>query len=98
MKSNIPFTEPEFGPGQEIDINVVLSVVDDFIRQNSKTSDTPQVKSVLVQPQLTGVYLLWRLNNLQAYFLLCRPLLLSEDDAMWLNVCEVSHMAKVLPA
>uniref|UniRef100_A0A8D3E2G5 Polycystic kidney disease protein 1-like 2 n=1 Tax=Scophthalmus maximus TaxID=52904 RepID=A0A8D3E2G5_SCOMX len=39
-KSNIPFTEStEFGPGQQHDINAVLSAVDDFVRRNYKTGD-----------------------------------------------------------
>ncbi|XP_068186396.1 polycystin-1-like protein 2 [Antennarius striatus] len=54
-KSNLPFTEPWFGPGQEDDINAALSAVDDFIKQNNKPSDTSQFKSQSfpVQPQLT---------------------------------------------
>ncbi|XP_041806603.1 polycystic kidney disease protein 1-like 2 [Chelmon rostratus] len=56
VKSNIPCTESEFGPGQ-VDINAVLAVVEDFIKQNNKTSDTAQSKTQsfhnLVQPQLT---------------------------------------------
>uniref|UniRef100_UPI0037E779AE polycystin-1-like protein 2 n=1 Tax=Semicossyphus pulcher TaxID=241346 RepID=UPI0037E779AE len=55
-KSNIPCKESEFGPG-EVDINAVLSVVDDFIKQNNKTSDIPQSKTQsshnLIQPQQT---------------------------------------------
>ncbi|KAM6934543.1 polycystin-1-like protein 2 [Xenentodon cancila] len=35
-KSNIPHVESAFGPGQEIDINAILTVVEDFIRQNNK--------------------------------------------------------------
>lgn len=62
VKSNIPCTESEFGPGQ-VDINAVLAVVEDFIKQNNKTSDTAQSKTQsfhnLVQPQLTGMRLLW---------------------------------------
>uniref|UniRef100_A0A8P4G0C2 Polycystic kidney disease protein 1-like 2 n=1 Tax=Dicentrarchus labrax TaxID=13489 RepID=A0A8P4G0C2_DICLA len=42
VKSNIPCTESEFGPGQQVDINAVLSVVDDFIKQNNKTGDSGQ--------------------------------------------------------
>ncbi|XP_071389094.1 polycystin-1-like protein 2 [Centroberyx affinis] len=38
VKSNIPHTESKFGPGQ-VDINAVLSVVEDFIRQNNKIGD-----------------------------------------------------------
>ncbi|XP_054471700.1 polycystic kidney disease protein 1-like 2 [Anoplopoma fimbria] len=56
LKSNIPCTESEFGPGQHVDINAVLSVVEDFIKSNNKTVDTAQPKSQsfgnLVQPQL----------------------------------------------
>uniref|UniRef100_A0A673B3V4 Polycystic kidney disease 1 like 2a n=1 Tax=Sphaeramia orbicularis TaxID=375764 RepID=A0A673B3V4_9TELE len=43
VKSNIPCKEAEFRPGQD-DINAVLSVVEDFIRQN-KTSDTSHCKT-----------------------------------------------------
>ncbi|XP_032386246.1 polycystic kidney disease protein 1-like 2 [Etheostoma spectabile] len=43
-------------PGQPVDINTVLSVVEDFITQNHKASDTTQPKTLtsgnLVQPQL----------------------------------------------
>ncbi|KAI3355885.1 hypothetical protein L3Q82_004435 [Scortum barcoo] len=53
MKTNIPGTE--FGPGQQVDISAVLSVVEDFIKQN-KTSDTAQSVTQssdnLAQPQL----------------------------------------------
>ncbi|XP_076603671.1 polycystin-1-like protein 2 [Chaetodon auriga] len=56
VKSNIPCTESEFGPGQ-VDINAVLAVVEDFIKQNNKSSDNGQSKTQschnLVQPQLT---------------------------------------------
>ncbi|TKS67513.1 Polycystic kidney disease protein 1-like 2 PC1-like 2 protein [Collichthys lucidus] len=56
VKSNIPCTEPEFGPGQQVDINTVLSVVEDFIKHKNKSSDTAQTKTQslhnLVQPQL----------------------------------------------
>lgn len=62
VRSNIPCAKSEFGPGQQVDINAVLSVVEDFIKQNNKTSDTAQSKTQsfhnLVQPQLPGVYLL----------------------------------------
>ncbi|KAM9346888.1 polycystin-1-like protein 2 [Symphorus nematophorus] len=47
MKSNIPPAESEFGPGQQVDINAVLAVVEDFIKQNSKTSDTTESKTQL---------------------------------------------------
>uniref|UniRef100_A0A667YRT0 Polycystic kidney disease 1 like 2a n=1 Tax=Myripristis murdjan TaxID=586833 RepID=A0A667YRT0_9TELE len=40
VKSNIPQSESEFGPGQEVDISAVLTTVEDFIRQNNKTGDT----------------------------------------------------------
>lgn len=43
MKSNIPYTE--FGPGQQVDISAVLFMVEDFIKQNNKTSETSQDKS-----------------------------------------------------
>nr|XP_033472921.1 polycystic kidney disease protein 1-like 2 [Epinephelus lanceolatus] len=56
VKSNVPCTEFKFGPGQQVDINAVLSVVEDFIKQNNKTSDTTQTKTQSfcnpVQPQL----------------------------------------------
>ncbi|KAM6955775.1 polycystin-1-like protein 2 [Lycodopsis pacificus] len=56
VKSNIPSTESEFGPGQQVDINAVLSVVEDFIKPNNKTPDAAQPKTQsfgnLVQPQL----------------------------------------------
>ncbi|TKS67505.1 Polycystic kidney disease protein 1-like 2 PC1-like 2 protein [Collichthys lucidus] len=56
VKSNIPCTEPEFGPGQQVDINTVLSVVEDFIKHKNKSNDTAQTKTQslhnLVQPQL----------------------------------------------
>ncbi|XP_049449240.1 polycystic kidney disease protein 1-like 2 [Epinephelus fuscoguttatus] len=56
VKSNVPCTEFKFGPGQQVDINAVLSVVEDFIKQNNKTSDTtlPKTQSFCnpVQPQL----------------------------------------------
>ncbi|KAM7380789.1 hypothetical protein PAMP_004062 [Pampus punctatissimus] len=55
VKSNIPTTDSEFGPGQPVDINAVLSVMEDFIRQNNKISDTIQSKTQnlpsFVQPQ-----------------------------------------------
>lgn len=53
VKSNIPRTESEFGPGQHVDINAVLSVLEDFVRQNNKTSDSTLSKT---QPQLPGVF------------------------------------------
>ncbi|XP_074514137.1 polycystin-1-like protein 2 [Sebastes fasciatus] len=52
VKSNLPCTESEFGPGQQVDINAVLSVVEDFIKHNNKTSDTAQPKTQSIQPQL----------------------------------------------
>ncbi|XP_068592767.1 polycystin-1-like protein 2 [Cebidichthys violaceus] len=56
VKSNIPSTESEFGPGQQVDINAVLSVVEDFIKPNNTTPDAAQPKTQsfgnLVQPQL----------------------------------------------
>uniref|UniRef100_A0A8C9YDZ1 Polycystic kidney disease 1 like 2a n=1 Tax=Sander lucioperca TaxID=283035 RepID=A0A8C9YDZ1_SANLU len=45
VKSNIPCTESEFGPGHPVDINAVLSVVEDFIKQNYKASDTAQPRT-----------------------------------------------------
>ncbi|XP_022597025.1 polycystic kidney disease protein 1-like 2 [Seriola dumerili] len=45
VKSNIPCTASEFGPGQQVDINAVLSVVEDFIRQSNKSSDSAQSKT-----------------------------------------------------
>ncbi|XP_065818468.1 polycystin-1-like protein 2 [Labrus bergylta] len=57
VKSNMPCKEPEIGPGQQVDLNAVLSVVDDFIKQNNKTSDDTQSKKLninnLNQPQST---------------------------------------------
>ncbi|KAM7407743.1 hypothetical protein PAMA_003475 [Pampus argenteus] len=51
VKSNIPpTTDSECGPGQPGDINAVLSVVEDFIRQNNKISDTIQSKTQELQP------------------------------------------------
>ncbi|KAL7385772.1 hypothetical protein ABVT39_028164 [Epinephelus coioides] len=56
VKTNVPCTEFKFGPGQQVDINAVLSVVEDFIKQNNKTSDTTQTKTQSfcnpIQPQL----------------------------------------------
>ncbi|XP_028446278.1 polycystic kidney disease protein 1-like 2 [Perca flavescens] len=56
VKSNIPCIESEVGPGQPVDINAVLSVVEDFIKQNHKASNNAQPKTLssgnLVQPQL----------------------------------------------
>ncbi|XP_031725951.1 polycystic kidney disease protein 1-like 2 [Anarrhichthys ocellatus] len=56
VKSNIPSIESEFGPGQQVDINAVLSMVEDFIKPNNKTPDAAQPKTQsfgnLVQPQL----------------------------------------------
>nr|XP_020470540.1 polycystic kidney disease protein 1-like 2 isoform X1 [Monopterus albus] len=49
VTSDIPCTESEPGPGPQVDINAVLSVVDDLIRQNNKTSDNSTSKT---QPQL----------------------------------------------
>ncbi|XP_071328687.1 polycystin-1-like protein 2 [Trachinotus anak] len=45
MKSNIPRIEPEFGPGQQVDINAILSVVEGFIRQNNKTTDNVHLET-----------------------------------------------------
>ncbi|XP_070832678.1 polycystin-1-like protein 2 [Chaetodon trifascialis] len=56
VKSNIPCAESEFGPGQ-VDISAVLAVVEDFIKQNNKSSDNGQSKTQschnLVHHQLT---------------------------------------------
>ncbi|CAK6964402.1 polycystic kidney disease protein 1-like 2 [Scomber scombrus] len=55
VKSNIPCTDSEFGPGQQADINAVLSVVEDFIRQNKISENTHSKTQNLhsfVQPQL----------------------------------------------
>lgn len=52
----MPFTETEFGPEKQIDINAALSVLEDFIKQNNKTSDTAQSKTPnILQPELPGV-------------------------------------------
>ncbi|XP_034549878.1 polycystic kidney disease protein 1-like 2 [Notolabrus celidotus] len=57
VKSNIPSKEPEFGPGQHVDINAVLSVVEDFIKQNNKTCDSTHSNTQnfhnAIQPQST---------------------------------------------
>ncbi|XP_034417690.1 polycystic kidney disease protein 1-like 2 [Cyclopterus lumpus] len=45
MKSNAPCTECEFGPGQQVDINAVLSTVEDFIKLNNKTIDAAQPRT-----------------------------------------------------
>lgn len=56
VKSNMPFTETEFGPEKQVDINAALSVLEDFIKQNNKTSDTAQSKTPnILQPELPGV-------------------------------------------
>ncbi|XP_038575816.1 polycystic kidney disease protein 1-like 2 [Micropterus salmoides] len=56
VKSNKQCLESELRPGQQVDIHAVLSVVEDFIKQNNKTCDTVQSKSssfqILAQPQL----------------------------------------------
>ncbi|KAM4608650.1 polycystin-1-like protein 2 [Polymixia lowei] len=60
MKSNILQMESEFGRGQEVDINAVLSVVEDFIRQQHKKDDvmanthstTQESASLILEPQL----------------------------------------------
>uniref|UniRef100_A0A665VH41 Polycystic kidney disease 1 like 2a n=1 Tax=Echeneis naucrates TaxID=173247 RepID=A0A665VH41_ECHNA len=52
MKSNIPCTMSEFGPGQQIDINAILSVVEDFIKQNNKTSESTQSETQLPEDSL----------------------------------------------
>ncbi|XP_035813867.2 polycystic kidney disease protein 1-like 2 [Amphiprion ocellaris] len=49
VKSNIPCTESDFKPEQQIDINAILPVMEDFIKQNNKSSDNVQAKT---QPQL----------------------------------------------
>ncbi|XP_047457946.1 polycystic kidney disease protein 1-like 2 [Mugil cephalus] len=49
VKSNLPCSESEFGPGQQNDIKAILSVLEDFIKQNNKISDNAQSKT---QPQL----------------------------------------------
>ncbi|XP_045910422.1 polycystic kidney disease protein 1-like 2 [Micropterus dolomieu] len=58
VKSNKQCLESELRPGQQVDIHAVLSVVEDFIKQNNKTCDTAQSKSssfqILAQPQLPG--------------------------------------------
>lgn len=60
MKNNIPYTE--FGPGQQDDVSAVLFMVEDFIKQNNKASETSELKSQgrhnLFRPELPGVYLL----------------------------------------
>lgn len=57
VKSNIPC---QLGPGQQVDISDVLSVVEDFIRQNNKISENTQSKTKsfcnVIQPQIPGVF------------------------------------------
>ncbi|XP_029968171.1 polycystic kidney disease protein 1-like 2 [Salarias fasciatus] len=45
VKSNILSTESEFGQGQQKDIHAILSAVEDFIKQNTKTCDNIQSKA-----------------------------------------------------
>lgn len=56
VKSNIPC---QLEPGQQVDISDVLSVVEDFIRQNNKISENTQSKTKsfcnVIQPQIPGV-------------------------------------------
>ena len=61
VKSNLPI-ESEFGPGQQVDINTVLSVVEDFIQQHDKknnstasTEATEGSLTLLLEPQPPGV-------------------------------------------
>lgn len=58
VKSNIPCTES--WPEKHFDINAVLCVVEDFMRQNNKNSESTQSKtqrfSKPVQPQLPGLF------------------------------------------
>ncbi|XP_034430206.1 polycystic kidney disease protein 1-like 2 [Hippoglossus hippoglossus] len=55
MKSSIPSAESEFGPGQQADINALLSVVKDYVRQIYKTGDGAESRTEIVpdvaQPQ-----------------------------------------------
>lgn len=55
VKSNIPC---QLEPGQQVDINDVLSVLEDFIRQNNKkNSENTQSKTTgVTQPQIPGVF------------------------------------------
>ena len=58
MKSNIPSAESESGPGQQADINALLSVVKDYVRQIYKTGDGSESRTETVpnlpQPQEPG--------------------------------------------
>ncbi|XP_051815403.1 polycystic kidney disease protein 1-like 2 [Acanthochromis polyacanthus] len=67
VKSNIPCTESDFKPGQQIDISAILSVMEDFIKQNYKSSKNVQAKT---QPQLPGVFCCGQLS----------PADISDDD------------------
>lgn len=58
--------ELELGPGQQADINSVLSVLEDFIRQHCKeceASANPPSKTKgshnLIEPQLIGAAIFW---------------------------------------
>ncbi|CAB1450105.1 unnamed protein product [Pleuronectes platessa] len=55
MKSNIPSLESELGPGQPADIDALLSVVKDYIRQIYETSEEAESSTEIVpdvaQPQ-----------------------------------------------
>ncbi|XP_074551429.1 polycystin-1-like protein 2 [Halichoeres trimaculatus] len=53
VKSNIPSKEAEFGPGQQVDINAVLSVVEDFIKHNKSSNGTLSNAHSRTQSQLT---------------------------------------------
>lgn len=68
VKSNIPSKEPEFWPGQEVDINALLSVVEDFIKENNRSSNsTLSSAHSVTQPQLTGVQTVERREKLAFY-------------------------------
>ncbi len=57
MKNNTSSKESEFGPEQQPDINAVLSVVEDIIKQNNKTHETLQSKTQnLYQSQAPSAY------------------------------------------
>lgn len=56
VKSNVPC---QLGPGQQVDISDVLSVVEDFIKHNNKIGEITQSEAkdlgTSVQPQSPGV-------------------------------------------
>ncbi|XP_041663058.1 polycystic kidney disease protein 1-like 2 [Cheilinus undulatus] len=51
VKSNNPSKESESGPGQHVDINAVLSEVEDYIKQNNKNREDTQSKDLNLNSQ-----------------------------------------------